>query len=158
MEEPINFFSEDIEFEPSHSAILKQWLAQTIRRYGFHFEEEEELNFIFCSDEYLHQINVDYLAHDTYTDIITFDNSEKDKTICGDIFISIPRVIENAAHYQHSFEVEFHRVMVHGVLHLLGFGDKTKSKKLQMRAKETFEIEQLTVILHSQNQLYAEKI
>jgi len=95
------------------------------------------LNFIFCSDNYLLKINVEHLNHDTYTDIITFDYSKEDR-ISGDIFISIDRVEENAKSHKTSFENELHRVIIHGVLHLLGYGDKEPGQKAEMRQKEDF--------------------
>ncbi len=129
----INFFSEGISFKPQNIRQLKSWIKKII-------EQENhiliELNFIFCDDAYLHQINVEYLQHDTYTDIITFDNSDQDSHIESDIFISIERVKENAEKLKVSFEQELHRVMIHGVLHLLGYSDKSPKEKTQMRAKE----------------------
>ena len=93
------------------------------------------LNFIFCSDEFLHKINVQYLDHDTYTDIITFDNSEEEDCIEGDIFISLERIAENAAQFKVSEEDELRRVMAHGVLHLCGFNDKSDAEKAVMAGK-----------------------
>jgi len=95
------------------------------------------LNYIFCSDTYLHKINLEYLKHDTLTDIITFDYSEK-KQISGDIFISIDRIKENALKFNQSTDIELNRVLIHGVLHLLGYKDKTPKEKETMRAKEDF--------------------
>jgi len=95
------------------------------------------LNYIFCSDTYLHKINLEYLKHDTLTDIITFDYSEK-KQISGDIFISIDRIKENAPKFNQSTDIELNRVLIHGVLHLLGYKDKTPKEKETMRAKEDF--------------------
>lgn len=95
------------------------------------------LNYIFCNDAHLLQINREYLKHDTYTDIITFDYSEK-KIISGDIFISIERVTENAEKFKQPFEIELQRVMVHGILHLIGYNDKSSQEKETMRAKEDF--------------------
>ena len=129
----IHFFSEDIDFVPEDEEAIQNWIMQVVT-----YEKKEilELNYIFCSDQYLHQINLEYLHHDTYTDIITFDNSEEENIIEGDIFISIERVKENAASYQVSFQHELLRVIIHGVLHLIGFGDKTPEQKKQMRGKE----------------------
>ncbi len=110
-----------------------QYHTEYLSIYPF---ELESLNYIFCSDPYLHQINVQYLDHDTYTDIITFDNAEEENTIESDIFISIDRVKENAASFDAGFEQELRRVMAHGVLHLLGFGDKTETEKQIMREQE----------------------
>lgn len=94
-----------------------------------------EITFIFCSDKYLLEINKEYLQHDYYTDVITFDYSENN-IISGDIFISIDRVKENADTYKVSFENELYRVMLHGVLHLVGYNDKTKEEQKIMRQKE----------------------
>ncbi len=129
----IHFFNEDLDFSLANQPIITQWLQQLIVQERF---DLVELNYIFCSDPYLHQMNVDYLGHDTYTDIITFDNSESSHTIEADIFISIDRVKENAPSYHTSFEKELHRVMAHGLLHLFGFPDKTEEQKEEMRKRE----------------------
>ncbi|MDT0606266.1 rRNA maturation RNase YbeY [Croceitalea rosinachiae] len=105
-----------------------------------------ELNYIFCNDTYLLNVNEQYLGHDTFTDIITFDYVEGN-TISGDIFISIERVIENAAKYEVGFAVELQRVMSHGVLHLLGYNDKAEEEQTLMKSKENemmelFHVEQ----------------
>jgi rRNA maturation RNase YbeY len=91
---------------------------------------------VFCSDEYLYQINLEYLNHETYTDIITFDNSEKEFDLSGDIFISIDRVNENAKTHNQEIETELSRVLAHGLLHLMGYKDKTKEESTLMRQKE----------------------
>ena len=129
----IQFFQENIEFKLKNSLKLKKWIKSIVE-----IEKQKiiDLNFIFCNDEYLYQINVEYLNHDTYTDIITFDNSEEQGKIESDIFISIERVKENADKLKITFEQELHRVMIHGVLHLLGYKDKTKTDKQTMRTKE----------------------
>ncbi|TKC04943.1 rRNA maturation RNase YbeY [Pedobacter frigoris] len=129
----VNFFTEDIKHTLKKKTILKKWIKDTIIAEGYRLEE---LNFILCSDEYLLRINQEYLDHDTYTDVITFDNSEAPKTIVGDIFISIERIKENASTYKHAPETELHRVMIHGTLHLLGYKDKGKAAKVQMTEKE----------------------
>jgi probable rRNA maturation factor len=129
----IHYFSEDISFNLKHKTIIKNWLKETITAEGYFLQE---LNFIFCSDSYLLGINQQYLNHDTYTDVITFDNSEVLKTIVGDIFISIDRIRENAAEFSRDFHNELCRVMVHGTLHLLGYTDKTKTSKSKMTLKE----------------------
>lgn len=131
--EQINFFSEVIDFKLSNLEKISIWLENCISSEG---HELIQLNFIFCDDEYLHQINVEYLNHDTFTDIITFDQSEKPSEIEGDIYISIPRVEENAESFEVTFKKELHRVLIHGVLHLLGYGDKTEEEIKQMREKE----------------------
>ena len=129
----INFFNEDIDFSISNPQACSDWISSIITSHQFSLEE---INYIFCSDDYLLQINIDYLNHDYYTDIITFDNSEEPKVIESDIFISIERVKENAQEQSTLFEEELNRVMIHGVLHLLGYGDKTKEEKTVMREKE----------------------
>lgn len=134
----IHFFSEDTKFELSQKLKRKNWLKKIAEIEGFKIQE---LNYIFCSDEYLYQINVDYLDHDDYTDIITFDNSEEEKAIEGDIFISIDRVKENAQKHQQTEERELSRVISHGLYHLTGYKDKSESEANQMRAKEEFAIE-----------------
>ena len=138
----INFFVEEIDFEATNSIDLKQWLNQIIVA---HKGKLSFINYIFCDDEYLHKINVEYLNHDTYTDIITFDYEEE--VIESDIFISIDRVKENAKELKVSFEEELHRVMAHGALHLLGFGDKTPEEKLKMRELEEECLSKLATIL-----------
>ncbi|MFC0185216.1 rRNA maturation RNase YbeY [Pseudarcicella hirudinis] len=129
----INYFSEDVDFEISESEIKSSWLTKVIENEGYNLSE---LNYIFCSDEYLHKINLEYLEHDTYTDIITFDNSEEEGLIEGDIFISVERVKENAIAFNTSFENELKRVLVHGVLHLCGYLDKSDEDELLMRSLE----------------------
>jgi len=129
----VTFFCEDISFNLPRPRKTTSWIKQVIKEEGFKIKS---LSFIFCSDDYLHQINLQYLNHDTYTDIVTFDISEGVGKVEGDIFISIERVKENANNLKKSFQEEVHRVMVHGVLHLLGYKDKTKNEKLEMRSKE----------------------
>jgi len=130
---PIHFFTEDIQYTLKQKSLVRSWIRDTIIAEGFKLGE---LNFIFCSDEYLLNINRQYLDHDTYTDIITFDNSDVDNRIVGDIFISIDRVRDNSTQFKVNERDELHRVMIHGTLHLLGYPDKgVKAKKL-MTAKE----------------------
>ncbi len=129
----INFFEEDISFKLKNKTAVKQWVKATIEAEGYKLKE---LNYIFCSDEYLLKINQQYLDHDTYTDIVTFDNSEKEGVTEGDIFISIDRVRENAVKFNSGEVNELHRVIIHGALHLLGYLDKTAEKKKIMTSKE----------------------
>lgn len=131
----IHFFSEDINFTLKQKQNLRNWLNNTIKAEGYKLSE---LNFIFCSDNYLLNINKQYLNHNTLTDIITFDNSEVKSVIMGDIFISIDRVYENAVLFKVKKEDELHRVMIHGTLHLLGYPDKGKEAKALMTEKEDF--------------------
>ena len=134
----INFFTEDIKFDLPQKQKRKAWLKQIAQSENF---KVGELNYIFCSDEYLYKINVDYLNHHTYTDIITFDNSEEEKVIEGDIFISINRVRENAQKHNQEETSELSRVVSHGLLHLMGYKDKTKTDAEVMRSKEALAIE-----------------
>ena len=129
----INFFNEDITFKLKNKIGLKKWIKSAIEAEGYTLQE---LNYIFCSDQYLLQINQQYLDHDTYTDIITFDNSDKHKVIIGDIFISIERIRENAVKFGSGLENELHRVIIHGALHLLGYQDKKADSKKLMTQKE----------------------
>lgn len=129
----IHFFSEDIDFTLKQKTFIRNWIRNTIIAEG---HKLRELNFIFCSDAYLLGINQQYLNHDTLTDIITFDNSDKKSVIAGDIFISIDRVRENAGIFKVKEDDELHRVMIHGTLHLLGYPDKGKAAKALMTEKE----------------------
>ena len=130
---PIHFFAEDIVFKPLHPRKTSLWIKRAIEKEAHNLDT---LNYIFCSDAYLLEMNQEYLSHKTYTDIITFDNSDEEKLINGDIFISIERVRENAEKFDTTFEQELHRVMIHGVLHLMGYKDKTPEEKSTMRKKE----------------------
>jgi probable rRNA maturation factor len=132
---PVFFFEEDTAFKPKNKAKLREWLKATVIAEGYTLSE---LNYIFCSDTYLLAMNQQYLDHDTYTDVITFDNSELADVIVGDIFISIDRIRENAAQFSGNETDELHRVMIHGALHLLGYKDKSKADKSLMTEKENF--------------------
>jgi probable rRNA maturation factor len=129
----IEFFSQDIPFKLETPRKRSTWIKAVIQK-----EKQSliHLNFIFCSDQHLAKMNIDYLNHKTLTDIITFDNAEFEGQIEGDIFISIDRVKENAQTFHVSFNKELDRVIIHGVLHLLGYGDKSTSEKAIMRKKE----------------------
>lgn len=129
----IHFFNEDISYTLKKKTVIKSWIKSAIEQEGYTLEE---LNFILCSDEYLLEMNQQYLDHDTYTDVITFDNSETPKHIVGDIFISLERIQENAKTYNHPVAEELYRVMIHGTLHLLGYKDKGKAAKILMTQKE----------------------
>ena len=138
----IHFNSEAITFKHQNPNTIKKWLLSVAKQEGHSIVS---LSFIFCSDEYLHQINMEYLAHDTLTDVITFEYTDADSdAIEGDIFISIDRIKENAAEFEVPFDTELHRVMVHGTLHLLGYGDKSPDEKAQMTEKENFYLQQLS--------------
>jgi rRNA maturation RNase YbeY len=129
----ISFVEEDIQYNLKGKIKVKQWIKDTIAAEGYQLDK---LTYIFCSDAYLLQINQQYLNHDTYTDIITFDNSSADKIITGDIFISIERIRENAAKFHQSVTDELHRVIIHGTLHLLGYKDKSAADSKNMTKME----------------------
>lgn len=132
MPNKINFFTEDVSFAIKHKILLREWISKSIRTEGL---ITGNINLIFCSDDYLHEMNVKYLAHDNFTDVITFDYSEN-KRVSGDIFISVDRIQENAAIFSKYPIEELHRVIIHGVLHLCQYNDKTKKEKETMTQKE----------------------
>ncbi|AZB21274.1 rRNA maturation RNase YbeY [Kaistella haifensis] len=129
----IHFFFENID-KFSLSDRTKDWLINLINNEG---KKAGEINYIFCDDEYLLKVNQDFLQHDYYTDVITFDYV-KGKTIAGDIFVSLPRISENAETHSKDFNVELHRVLAHGILHLCGYKDKTDDEVKEMRNKEEY--------------------
>lgn len=132
----IQFFSEDIDFTVKDKQKIRTWIGETIKAEGF--KRVGELNFVFCSDAYLLEINKQYLNHDTFTDIVTFDSSEDEDVIAGDIFISVERIRENASKFSVSEKDELNRVIIHGVLHLCGYYDKKKEDKALMTEKEDY--------------------
>ena len=115
------------------------WLSSIISQES---HLEGELSFVFCNDNFLHKLNVEFLNHDTLTDVISFDYSVG-KEVHGEIFVSVERVRENAAEFNQRFEAELSRVMAHGVLHFCGYKDKTEAESSMMRNKENFYLEQL---------------
>ena len=133
MPSAIHFFYEDVKFRFKTTQKTKSWIKGVIKSEN---KELGELNYIFCTDAFLAKINLGYLKHDTFTDIITFDTSEDDLSITGEIYISLERVRENAAKFNAEVDHELHRVMIHGVLHLVGYADKTAQQKKIMREKE----------------------
>jgi probable rRNA maturation factor len=130
----INFFSEEIIFKLKNKKEISNWIKKSIEKEG---RSLECVNFIFCSDQYLLKINTEYLNHNTLTDIITFDQSN-DLTggLEADIYISIDRVKENASQLEILFDEEICRVIIHGILHLMGYTDKDEKSRLEMRKKE----------------------
>ncbi|UZR96219.1 rRNA maturation RNase YbeY [Chondrinema litorale] len=129
------FFYEDLnDFELHNSSLVADWISEIVQKNNYSISNA---NVIFCSDTYLHEINLQYLQHDTYTDIVTFNNSDVSNEIDTDIFISVDRVQENADNLNISFVDELHRVIIHGFLHLVGFNDKSKADKEIMRQEET---------------------
>lgn len=128
----IYYFEEDIDSITLKKRDLNKWFKNCIFDFKF---QVGDINYIFCSDNYLHQINVKYLNHDYFTDVITFNNN-MDDIISGDIYISVDRISENAELYSTTFYDELYRVMIHGLLHLLGFNDKTNKQQIEMRRME----------------------
>jgi probable rRNA maturation factor len=139
----ISFFTEDLHYTLKNKTVIRTWITETIKAEGYQLDE---LNFILCSDAYLLRINQDYLQHDDYTDVITFDNSEELKMIVGDIFISVDRIKENAVGFKSTVINELCRVMIHGTLHLLGYKDKKKADKSKMTSKEDFYLDKLKLV------------
>jgi len=129
----IYFFSEKTRFKLANSKKTTSWIKSAIRKEGAILNS---INYIFCSDESLKEINTQYLRHKTYTDIITFNYSPSEGELEGEIYISVDRVRENAKTYKTDFQTELHRVIIHGVLHLMGFSDKTKTERFVMHEKE----------------------
>ena len=125
-------FNYETEFELENEAHYEDWISRIIHSEGF---DEGEINYIFCDDEYLHKINVEYLDHDTLTDIISFDYTVGN-LIQGDIFVSVERVKDNANDFSVSFKEELKRVLSHGVLHYCGYKDKSPKDEALMRSKE----------------------
>ena len=125
-------FNYETDFELENEAQYEEWISRIIESEGF---DEGAINYIFCDDEYLHKINVEYLDHDTLTDIISFDYTVGN-LIQGDIFVSVERVKDNANDFNVSFEEELKRVLSHGVLHYCGYKDKSPKDEALMRSKE----------------------
>ena len=129
-------FNYETEFTLENEQAFEDWLSRVIVSEN---KKEGEINYIFYDDEYLHKINLEYLNHDTLTDIISFDYSMGNE-LNGDIFVSIERVKDNAADFNVSFEEELKRVIVHGVLHYCGYKDKSEADEALMRSKEDEKI------------------
>lgn len=134
---PIDFHSENIHFNLKDKKAFRKWILFIVKKYN---KDIKYIDYIFCDNKYLYQMNVHFLHRSTFTDIITFDYSEHD-FLWADIFISIDRVKENSLKYQTEFEDELRRVMIHGILHLSGFNDKTKTQKAEMRKAENESLE-----------------
>lgn len=139
----ITFFSEGIHFRLPDEKGTTEWILAVLKGEG---KSPEEINYIFCDDAYLLTLNQDYLGHDSYTDIITFDLRETaDENISADIFVSIERVKDNASLLGEDWQRELHRVLIHGILHLLGHNDHTDAEKIMMRQKEDECLKQLNI-------------
>lgn len=134
------FFHSECDFTLANSTAIAEWIERTI------IEEKKvmgEINYIFCDDNYLLDKNISYLNHDTLTDIITFDYSEKNR-LSADIYISVERIKENALIFAVSFDEELKRVMIHGILHLIGYKDKAEEEAKEMREKENYYLSKLS--------------
>ncbi|MEN8223902.1 MAG: rRNA maturation RNase YbeY [Bacteroidota bacterium] len=129
----IQFFSEEVSFKLEHEKEIQDWISAMIHEEGL---EAGVLNYIFCNDEYLLQLNQQYLDRNTLTDVIAFDYRENDDEVSGDIFISVERTAENAEKFGQSHEKELFRVIVHGALHLCGYDDHSPEEKTLMTEKE----------------------
>ncbi|WP_296634060.1 rRNA maturation RNase YbeY [Polaribacter sp.] len=134
-------FNYETDFILEDESFLKVWINTVAAEQDF---EVGEINYIFCDDAYLHKLNVEFLDHDTLTDIISFDNS-LGKLLNGDIFISVERVKDNASDFKVSFQDELHRVMIHGVLHYMGYKDKSSDEKKIMRNQENLALNKLSI-------------
>lgn len=132
-------FNYETNFQLQNESQLSQWISSVIDSEGF---KEGEINYIFCDDDYLLKLNVEFLQHDTLTDIISFDYT-LGKLINGDIYISVERVKENASDFNVDFQSEISRVMIHGILHYCGYKDKTEADEIMMRSKENYHMSQL---------------
>ena len=132
-------FSTETTFELPKSEAISIWLSSIILNEDY---SEGEISIVFCNDDYLHKLNLEFLNHDTFTDVISFDYSIG-KQVHGEIFISIDRVKENATEFNQTFQTELSRVMAHGILHFCGYKDKTDSESSLMRTKEGFYLQQL---------------
>ena len=130
-------FNYELDFSIPDEGKYSDWIARVVDSEGYRLSD---LNYIFCNDEYLWNLNKKYLNHDTLTDIITFDYSD-DEVVSGDIFISKDRVGDNALKFGVGFDEEMRRVMAHGVLHMMGYKDKSKAEKELMRTKENEKID-----------------
>jgi len=137
----IQFFTENIQYTLRNKNLLRKWICAVILAER---KSAGDINFVFCDDEFLTEYNVKYLNHNTLTDIITFPSGDDQEIIAGEIYISLPRVRENAVKFKVEFLNELHRVMVHGILHLLGYKDSSHGEKKQMRMKENFYLIKLS--------------
>ena len=132
-------FNYETKFKLDNEKQISEWIEDTILEEACRLGE---IAYIFCDDNYLHKLNVEFLDHDTLTDIISFDYSVG-KELHGDVFISIDRVAENAKEFASSFNHELSRVIIHGILHFCGYKDKTEKDSMEMRAKENYYLKEL---------------
>ncbi|HBF96572.1 MAG TPA: rRNA maturation RNase YbeY [Porphyromonadaceae bacterium] len=135
----ITFQADKINFPKIRKGDIKNWIKRVAASYG---KTIGEVNYLFCTDDKILEVNTQYLSHDFYTDIITFDYSEGDK-ISGDIIISLETVRTNSQKYNTDFTEELHRVIIHGILHMCGIDDKSETASLNMRKAENQALEQI---------------
>ncbi|PCH66347.1 MAG: rRNA maturation RNase YbeY [Bacteroidetes bacterium] len=135
---PIHYFTENVENPIQDEEKLSNWIISTITSESC---QHGDINYIFCNDSHLLEINKEHLEHNYFTDIITFNLSDNKNIISGDLFISVDRVASNALELNISSETELKRVILHGILHLIGYNDKTESEKREIRKKEDFYLE-----------------
>lgn len=133
-------FNFETDFELKNSLNIQSWISEIIISEGF---ELGEIVYIFCDDGYLHKLNVEFLDHDTLTDILSFDYCVG-KQINGEIYISVERVVDNSKDFNTNFEDELHRVMIHGILHFCGYKDKSDIEEQSMREKEDYSLKKLS--------------
>lgn len=139
----VRFFNKDIKFNLKHKLLLKKWIKSVIERYG---KRVGDINIILCDDPSILEINTQFLGHDYYTDIITFDYCEE-QYVNGELYISVDTVRANAVEYSQDFDVELHRVIIHGILHLCGLDDHCDEDIKEMRDAENLALQQLDKIL-----------
>jgi len=140
----ITYHKEGTTFEIKSKRVLSRWIGDVVTAETNGEKRVGDISVILCSDEYLLSVNRQFLNHDYYTDIITFDYCEGSK-ISGDLFISIDTVKENAKTYDAGFPQELHRVMIHGVLHLIGYNDHSDEEKREMKEREDLSLLRLTI-------------
>ena len=129
----VRYFYEEVSFRIPFPRKTVRWIRNAINQEGYKLDA---LNIIFCEDRFLANLNKKYLDHNTFTDIITFDYSKENNVVNGELYISVPRVKENATKFNVSIDIEIYRVIIHGILHLMGYSDKTPAMKQEMRNKE----------------------
>lgn len=139
--ERINFQTQDIDLVIKEKNKIRLWIVNAIKNEG---KKTGDITYIFCSDNYLLQMNQQYLQHDDYTDVITFDYTEGDR-VSGDIFISYERILDNSSMLATKLEDELHRVMIHGIMHLCGYKDKKTEERANMTVKENQYLELFTL-------------
>lgn len=140
----IRFLNQECDYTLKNKERIKSWIEKVVDKVSNHTIRVGDVNVIFCNDSYLLSLNREFLKHDYFTDIITFDYNENN-VISGDLFISIDTVGANAVEYGVSFQEELHRVIIHGILHLLGYGDATEAERKEMTKMENYALDLLLI-------------